>query len=86
MKFITIVSAFLFALVESRRRNTQAKGAAAPAAPAAAAKVHAGCKLLTVANCATNTQCHVVAGKCKKNKTNAAPAAAAAAPKHRRNY
>ena len=85
MKFIAIVSAFLFALVESRRRNTPpAKGAAAPAAPAAAAKVHAGCKLLTVEKCATNTQCHVVAGKCKKNKTNAAPAAAAAAPKRRR--
>ena len=68
MKFIAIVSAFLFALVESRRRQHPAK-------------VHAGCKLLTVEKCATNTQCHVVAGKCTKNKTNAAPAL-----KHRRNY
>ena len=83
MKFITIVSAFLFALVESRRRNTPP---AAHPAPAAASAVPVVCKTLTLANCANHSHCKAnkKGTKCK----NATPKTVPKAPKpnHRRDF
>ena len=84
MKFIAIVSAFLFALVESRRRTTPTGANPAPAA----ATAPVDCSSIAVKHCNAEPHCRVSKeGRCKKtNKPKAAPAAAAPGGKHRRNY